>query len=72
MTLAQLERRLAKVERELEELKRTDSNGRPVRDGKWWVEHSGQFAGDPVYAEIVRRGRQYRESLRPKTRKRKR
>jgi hypothetical protein len=40
--------------------------------GKWWVDHAGRFANDPVFDEIVRLGREYRESLRPKQRKVKR
>jgi hypothetical protein len=30
----------------------------------------GAFANDPIYDEVVRLGREYRESLRPKARKR--
>ncbi len=65
MTLSQLTKRIEKLEKAVDELQES----RVPRSGKWWVEQSGQFAGDPVYAEIVRLGRQYRKSLRPKTRK---
>jgi hypothetical protein len=68
MTLAQMTKRIEKLEQAVIDLR----EGRITRSGKWWVEHSGQFAGDPVFAEIVRRGRQYRTSLRPKARKSKR
>ena len=71
MTLSQVEMKLASLERDVEELKRKQ-NDTPPRSGKWWIEHSGTFVNDPVYAEIVRLGRKYRESLRPKPRKRKR
>jgi len=73
MTLAQLEKRVAKLEREIGalSLQREILNGR-TRTGKWYVDHAGMFRGDPVYAEIVRRGRAYRESLRPKRGKGKR
>jgi hypothetical protein len=64
MTLAQVEKKLAVLESEIEQLKR--QSPAPRRDGKWYVENSGQFKGDPVYDEIVRRGRQYRKSLRPR------
>jgi hypothetical protein len=70
MTVSQLEKRVAKLEREVEDLarQRDEFNGQP-RNGKWWVEHAGRFANDPVYDEIVRLGRKYRESLRPKPRR---
>ena len=36
-----------------------------------WVEDIwGSFANDPIYDEAMRLGREYRESLRPKPRKR--
>ena len=38
--------------------------------GSWWVEQAGKFANDPVYDEIVRRGKAYRQSQRPRPRKR--
>ena len=68
MNLAQLTKRVEKLEKEIKELQ----NGPAPRSGKWWVENSGKFVGDRVYAEIVRRGRTYRKSLRPKVRKSKR
>ena len=65
MTLAQVEKKLAVLESEIKQLKR---HAHPVkRDGRWYVENAGQFKDDPVYDEIVRRGRQYRQSLRPKS-----
>jgi hypothetical protein len=36
----------------------------------WWRETVGRFKDDPVFEEIVRLGKQYRESLRPKRKKR--
>ena len=65
MTLAQLEKR---VER-LEKLVHAQSLPVPPRNAKWWLDHAGAFANDPGYDEIVRLGRQYRQSLRPKSRK---
>ena len=35
----------------------------------WTEQIAGTFANDPVYAEAMRLGREYRESLRPKPRK---
>lgn len=71
MTLQLLEKRIMRLERTVAEL--AISQGvRVPRSGQWYLDHSGQFRGDRVYAEIVRRGRKYRESLRPKARKAKR
>ncbi len=36
----------------------------------WWEKIAGTFAKDPIYKEAMRLGRKYRESLRPKPRKR--
>jgi hypothetical protein len=51
----QLEARLAKVEKELAELKAALRNG----DGSqpWYRQIVGDFAGDKAYAEIIRLGR---------------
>ena len=68
MTLAQIEQKVAVLEKEIEQLKRRPT-GRGAT-GKWWIDQAGIFADDPVYAEIVRLGRRYRQSLRPKPRKR--
>jgi hypothetical protein len=60
MTLAQLEKRVERLEEMVQNLN-------PVRrSGKWYIENAGRFKDDPIYEEIVRRGREYRESLRPK------
>ena len=67
MTLAQVQKRLAVLESEIEQLRR--QSPAPKRDGKWYVQNSGQFKDDPVYDEIVRRGRQYLTSLRPRSTK---
>ena len=53
-----LERRLARVERELAELKAALAG----RDSQpWYRQIAGTFAGDPVFAEIVRLGRLIRQ-----------
>ena len=46
----------------------TGPNGSSV---PWWRQIAGRFANDPVYDEAMRLGRQYRESLRPKSKRRK-
>jgi|GEM_PF-3008970 len=60
MTLAQHESRLERLEKEVKGLRQ------PARNGKWWIENSGTFKDDKVYALIVRMGREYRNSLKPK------
>lgn len=71
MTLAQVERKLTQLEREIQQLKR-ERNGSSIHDGKWWIDHSGAFKDDPGYSEMVRLGRHYRQSLKPKPKPRKR
>jgi hypothetical protein len=68
MTLAQVEKRLAALEKEVAELKMQSP---PPRTGKWYIDHAGRFKDDPVFEETDRLGREYRESLRPKAPRRK-
>jgi hypothetical protein len=58
MTVQDLTRRLVKLEQTVARLS-------PPRSGAWYLAHAGQFTNDPVYDQIVRRGRAYRRSLRP-------
>ena len=53
-TIRQLEARLARVEKELAELKAALAGN---RGGPWYRQIVGDFAGDEVFAEIVRLGR---------------
>ncbi len=59
-----LEQRLTDLEAEMSKLKqkvdKLDS------DERWWEKITGTFEDDPVYDEAMKRGRQYRESQRPK------
>ena len=64
MTLKELETRLAELEKTVAELKAQLGNGKPEQ-WQWWREGAGRFANDPVFDEIVRLGREYRESLHP-------
>ena len=69
MATGKLEERLAALEAEVERLK--GQLGHQLNSGKpWWEEIAGTFANDPIYAEAMRLGREYRESLRPKQPKR--
>jgi hypothetical protein len=49
----QLEARLARIEKELSELKASLAG---KRDVPWYRQIAGEFAGDQAYAEIVRLG----------------
>jgi hypothetical protein len=60
MTMAQLEKRLKKVEQVVGNLARS------AKSPNWYRTHAGRFAGDAVFDEIVTLGRQYRESQRPR------
>jgi len=70
MTQTQVASKLAQLERDIELLKRQVTP--PVRNGRWYIENAGQFKDDPIYAQIARLGRKYRESLRPKASRKKR
>lgn len=59
MTLEQLERRLTDLEHEVAELRKDRKPLRPYTDIR---KTFGMFANDPVFDEIVRLGREYRES----------
>jgi len=64
MTLAQLSKRLEMLEQEVERLK-LDRQSEPDPYRPWWREFAGRFADDSEFEEIVRLGREYRESLLP-------
>jgi hypothetical protein len=64
MTLAELEQKVARLEADLQQLK-SEVNKVNKADPKWVLAHSGRFKNDPGFDEVVRLGREYRESLRP-------
>jgi hypothetical protein len=65
MSRAKLSERVTAVEREIAELR---ERLRPPQ--KSWIDQIyGAFANDAVYDEAMRLGREYRESLRPKAKK---
>ncbi len=65
---AEVARRVAKLEAEVAKLKaRLDAIEKAP---KWWERIVGTFRDDPAYEEAMRLGRQYRESQRPKRKKR--
>lgn len=60
--VAALEAEMARVKAKLEDQERTTI--------PWWKHIQGTFANDPAFEEAMRLGREYRESFRPKPRKR--
>jgi hypothetical protein len=65
MAALSLEERVALLEAEVARLKKerecVEAPNKP-----WWKEIWGTYKDDPHYAEAMRLGREYRESLRPK------
>lgn len=59
-----VEERLARVEKELAELKSRVSSAAAPR-GNWIETISGSFKDDPDFAEIVRLGKEIRDADRP-------
>lgn len=72
MTIAQLEKRITALEKAVEELRVQIAQTFEQKTSHWWHDEAGRFANDPVFEEIVRLGREYRESLRPDYKKKKR
>jgi hypothetical protein len=69
MNTANLKERVAALEAEVARLKIQVEH--QSNTSKPWTEKiSGIFAGDPAFEEAMRLGRRYRESLRPKPKKR--
>ena len=68
--LALLETRMAAVESQLEQLKAEQTNNHEPPKEDWLDKMYGLFADYPDFDKVVELGRQYRESLRPKPRKR--
>ena len=62
---SQLEERLAKVERELKELKAALKS---ENDAPWWQQITGDFKDDPVFDEIVRLGAAIQKADRKRSR----
>jgi hypothetical protein len=69
MSQAEIEARLLALEAEVQRLK--SQGGQNKADPKWILAHAGRFADDPGFDEVVRLGREYRESLGPKPKKKK-
>jgi hypothetical protein len=69
MTKSEIERRLVELDSKVARLK--EGGGKAATEPpRWWEQIAGSFAGDPAHEEAMRLGRKYRQSLRPKARKR--
>jgi hypothetical protein len=66
MATRSLEERVAALEAEVAELKQSVVGTRETPK-PWWEKIWGTFKDDPEYEEAMRLGREYRESLRPKS-----
>ena len=66
---ANIEKPLETLERKVGELKRSVKKKKTATEA-WYIKHAGMFKYDPIFDAIVERGREYRESLRPKPTKR--
>jgi hypothetical protein len=69
-TLEKLEARVAALEKEIKQIRSQLPEAAEQRH--WWHGDAGRFENDPVFDEIVRLGREYRDSLRPGPRKKRR
>jgi hypothetical protein len=65
MASSSLEQRVADLEAEVATLKRKLDNLDMTTP--WWEQIAGTFENDPIYAKAMQLGREYRQSLRPKT-----
>ena len=64
MTIEELTKRVEALEAALAEL-RAKQEAATKGQRAWWREDAGRFANDPVFDEIVRLGREYRENQHP-------
>jgi len=58
-SVAELEQRVAVIERDLQDLRRR------VVDDNWLSYFDGAFQDEPAFDEVLRYGREFRESDRP-------
>lgn len=60
--MSSVEERLAKLEKEIEDLKKARQVGQSSKNGNWISKISGTFKDDPDFDEILRLGREERKS----------
>jgi hypothetical protein len=63
--VADLRRRLDELEARVASLAQLLKRDPPAAAKRWWRSQVGAFANDPVYEEIARLGREWRDSQRP-------
>jgi hypothetical protein len=68
MPSTNLEQRVRALEQEVAQL-RSRLEAQPNSDQPWWQKVWGAFRGDPAFLEAMELGRKWRESGRPKRRK---
>ena len=68
--IEKLEQRLTALEEEVAKLR--NGGGTQTDNRPWFEKIYGSFEGNPHFKEAMELGRKYRESLRPKPRKKKR
>ena len=71
MASVELEQRVAALEAEVASLKARFETPTAAKELPWWERIAGSFEGDPLYEEAMRLGREWRESFRPKSARRK-
>ncbi len=69
MSAENLEKRVAELEAEVARLRESKVDKEPQEP--WWKKMVGAFLNDPYFEEAMELGRRYRESTRPKPKKRK-
>jgi hypothetical protein len=70
MSTVPLKDRVAALEYEIAQLKAKLETPTELNE-PWWKQIQGTFAGDPAYLEAMRLGKAYRDSFKPKVKKRK-
>jgi hypothetical protein len=66
MTLLQIEKKVRALENQVRHL----AQSRPGANRRWYRAQAGEFANDRVFDEVVKLGRAYRDSLRPRNHRR--
>lgn len=69
MTLEEMAKRIETLEAEVGALKAQVKAGGNKTAARSWLDGAGAFKDDPLFDEIVRLGREYRESTKPRPKK---